>query len=332
MCFGQTTTGTQTVDPALWMQAQAQSNLAFTGNQTAQGFNAPLQGTVPLNANQNQAIGNIAGIANAPNANNPFYSTITNDFSTYGGASLPTIQPQSLLGNKVSPLDTTIQSYIDPNIQTELTPTLRAIQQQAQIAMTGAGGNGSQATAAGAFGDARQGVQNAMTDYQAMLAAGQATGTAYQNAYNNAVAARQADVSNAMKAQQANTGIAETQLQNLFGSGNSLLNLANYTTGQGLNLGQALLQAGGTQQQNQQQVLNAVYNQQLQNLLGPYQYEIPALNSTLQSAQAGAPTTTTTTAPNNALWNLLGTLGGSILGGFGQGYGQAFGKSAFSLA
>ena len=41
---------------------------------------------------------------------------------------------------------------MDPNPQAELAPTLQAIGQQAQIAMNGAGGVGSQATAAGAFG------------------------------------------------------------------------------------------------------------------------------------------------------------------------------------
>ena len=66
------------------------------------------------------------------------------------------------------------------------------------------------------------------------------------------------------------------------------------------------------------------------DLLGPYQYQLPALNQTLQSAIPSQPSTTTTQQPNNALWNLLGTVGGSLFSGFGQGAGKAAGASLFS--
>ena len=329
MCFGMTTTSQQTNTPSPFVQNAGQTAFGFAQNLAGQPFAAPLQGTAGFSPQQLQSFSQIGRLASAPNANNPFYNTIANDYANYGATALPAITPQSVLGGGVNPADTTLQSYIDPNLQMELAPTLQAIGQQAQMAMNGAGGVGSQATAAGAFGDARQGVQNAMTDYQAMLAAGQATGQAYQNAYTNALAARQGDVANAMNAQQLNAGLAQQHLQDLLGSGNALTSLAQYTTGTGLNLAQALGQAGTQQQQLAQQPLNALYNQQLQDALAPYQYQLPALNSTLAALTPTQPSTTTVQQPNNAGWNILGSILGSGSQGLGQGMGQSYGRSLF---
>jgi hypothetical protein len=320
MCFGQTTTGTQTTTPSPWLQANAQSNLAF----------APLQTTAPFNPTQTTAFANIANLATAPNANNPFYSTISNDFAAYGAAPAGHIGAPGVLGANVDPATATFNQYIDPNLQLELNPTLAEITRQAQIAKTGPGGVGAGATAAGAYGDARQGVEDANVDAAAMRQAAQATAGAYQNAFTNAAALRGTDVANLINTQGQNANLNEQALARVLGAGSALQNLANYQTGTGVNLAQSLLGAGNQQQQLAQQQANAVYNQALQDVLGPYQYQVPALNAALQAASVGSPTTTTTTAPNNALWNLLGTLGGSIFSGFGQGYGQAFGKSAFS--
>jgi hypothetical protein len=214
----------------------------------------------------------------------------------------------------------------------ELDPTLAAIQRQADIAKTGPGGVGASATAAGAFGDARQGVENANVDEAAMRQAALATGQAYQNAFQNAAGLRGIDVSNLMNTQSANAALRQQQLQNMLGSGNALTNLSQYTTGTGLNLAQALNQAGTQQQQLGQQQMNALYNQQLQNLLGPYQYQLPALNQTLSAAMPSQPTTTTTQQPNNWLLSLFGGITGAGAQGFGQGAGAASFNSLFGPA
>lgn len=327
MCFGMTTTAQQTNTPSPFVQGAGQTAFNFAQNLATQPFSAPLQFTAPIAPLANQGLASVANLNAAPNANNPFYNQEANAFSTFGSTALPTISPQSVFGSGVNPANTTIASYMDPNLHTELAPTLQAINQQAQQAMWGAGGNASGATAAGAFGDARQGVQNAMTDYQAMLAAGQATGQAYQNAFQNAMNARNTDVANQMTAQQQNAQLAQQQLQNLLGSGTALQNLAQFQTGQGLNLAQAAISGGQYQQQTQQQALNALYSQQLQNLLGPYQYQIPALNSSLAALTPTQPSTTTTQQPNNAGWNILGSVLGAGVSGVGQGYGKALGAS-----
>jgi hypothetical protein len=131
-----------------------------------------------------------------------------------------------------------------------------------------------------------------------------------------------------MNTQSANAALRQQQLQNMLGSGNALTNLSQYTTGTGLNLAQALNQAGTQQQQLAQQQMSALYNQQLQDLLGPYQYQLPALNQTLAAAMPSQPTTTTTQQPNNWLLSLLG----GITGAGAQGFGQGAGKALFAAA
>jgi hypothetical protein len=332
MCFGMTTTNQQTTTPSAAIQGQGLSNLSFASNLANNPFSAPLQGTAGFTPQQSQAFGQIGNLASAPNANNPFYNTIANDYAAYGSAPASQIGLPSVLGANVNPATASLNQYIDPNLRLELDPTLAAIQRQADIAKTGPGGVGASATAAGAFGDARQGVENANVDEAAMRQAALATGQAYQNAFTNAAGLRGIDVSNLMNTQSANAALRQQQLQNMLGSGNALTNLSQYTTGTGLNLAQALNQAGTQQQQLGQQQMNALYNQQLQNLLGPYQYQLPALNQTLSAAMPSQPTTTTTQQPNNWLLSLFGGITGAGAQGFGQGAGAASFNSLFGPA
>jgi hypothetical protein len=332
MCFGMTTTNQQTTAPSPQIQGQGLSNLNFASNLANNPFNAPLQGTAQFTPQQQQAFGQIGSLASAPNANNPFYGTIANDYATYGAMPASQIGLPSVLGANVDPATASLNQYIDPNLQRELNPTLAAIQHQVDIAKSGPGGIGTGATAAGAFGDARHGVENANVDEAAMRQAAQATGQAYQNAFQNAASLRGIDVSNLMNTQSANAALRQQQLQNMLGSGNALTNLSQYTTGTGLNLAQALNQTGTQQQQRAQQQMNALYNQQLQNLLGPYQYQLPALNQTLQAAMPSQPTTTTTQQPNNWLASLAGSLFGAGAQGFGQGAGAASFNNLFGPA
>jgi hypothetical protein len=326
MCFGMTTTNQQTTTPSPFIQQAGQGNLSFAKSLASNPFSAPLQGTAGFTPQQSQAFSQIGNLASAPNANNPFYNQIANAYSTYGSAPASSISAPSVLGSNVNPAAASLDQYIDPNLRLELDPTLAAIARQADIAKTGPGGVGAAATAAGAFGDARQGVENAKVDEAAMRQAAQATGQAYQNAFQNAANLRGIDVSNLMNTQGANAALRQQQLQNMLGSGNALTNLSQYTTGTGLNLAQALNQAGTQQQQLAQQQMNTLYNQQLQNLLGPYQYQLPALNQTLSAAMPSQPTTTTTQQPNN--W--LASLAGSIFGAGAQGFGQGAGKALFA--
>jgi hypothetical protein len=318
MCFGMTTTQQQTTTPSAGIQNQGLTNLAFANNLASNPFSAPLQGTAPFTPMQNQSFGAINALATAPNANNPFYNQSAADLTNYGAAPASSISAPSVLGANVNPATASLNQYIDPNLQLELNPTLAEITRQANIAKTGAGGGGSAATAAGAFGDARQGVENANVDAAAMRQAAQATGSAYRNAFTNAANLRGMDVSNLIGTQTTNAGLNEQQLARLLGSGNALTNLAQYQTGTGLGLAQAQNTAGTQQQQNQQQQLANAYKQQLMNLLGPFQYQLPALNQTIQANANTQPVTTTTQQPNNWLASLAGSLFGSAATGAGK--------------
>jgi hypothetical protein len=330
MCFGMTTTQSKTDIPSNFTQGAGQNTFNFAQNLANQPFSAPLQTIAGFNPMQTQGWGTLAQMAAAPDANNPFYSQEANAFSRFGAAPASTISAPSVLGANVNPATATLNQYLDPNLQLELAPTLDAITRQATIAKSGAGGVGSAATAAGAFGDARQGVENANVDEAAMRQAAQATAGAYQNAFQNAANLRGVDVSNLINTGSLNANLNETALNRLLGSGNALQNLAQFQTGQGLNLAQAAIAGGTAQQQNAQQQLNAIYNQQLQNLLGPYQYQLPALTSALTAMKGTQPSVTNTQQPNNALAALLGPLAGaapSLVSGIGSGLGSLFGSA-----
>ena len=323
MCFGMTTTQQQTNTPSPFVQNAGQQAFGFARNLANEPFSAPLQGVAGFTPMQTQGWGTIANLASAPNADNPFYRTVANDYASYGAAPASHIGAPSVLGANVDPATASLTQYLDPNLQLELNPTLAEITRQANIAKTGAGGVGSAATAAGAFGDARQGIENANVDEAAMRQAAQATAGAYRNAFTNAANLRGIDLSNLINTQSANANLNEQALARVLGSGNALTNLAQYQTGQGLNLAQAAVAGGAQQQQNAQQQLNSLYTQQLQDLLGPYQYQLPALNQTVSALTPTQPSTATTQQPNNAGWNILGSVLGSAFSGFGQGYGKA---------
>jgi hypothetical protein len=321
MCFGPSTTKQETTTPSPFVQAAGQQAAGFTSSLINGGFNAPLQNIAGFNPTQGTAFSNIFNLAAAPNANNPFYNQEANAFSAYGSAPASKVFAPSVLGGDSNALAAKLADYVDPSLAFELNPTLAAIARQADIAKNGPGGVGTAATAAGAYGDARHGVENANVDEAAMRQAAQATAGAYQDAFKNAAALRGVDVSNLINTGALNANLNEQQLARVLGSGNALQNLASYTTGTGLNLDQALLGTGNQQQQNAQQQANAVYNQALQNLLGPYQYQVPAMNATLSALTQTQPRTTTTSQPNNGLLSILGSVFGSGLQGLGQGVG-----------
>jgi hypothetical protein len=330
MCFGQTTTAQQSIQPSGFVMGAGQNAYNTVNNLVSGGFSAPLQSIAPFTPSQTSAFSAINNMASAPNANNPFFSSISNDFSRYAAAPASKISAPSVLGSNVDPTTATLNQYVDPNLQLELNPTLAEITRQADVAKTGAGGVGSAATAAGAFGDARQGVENANVDEAAMRQAAQATAGAYQTAFQNASNLRGLDVSNLINTGALNANLNETALQRVLGSGSALQNLAGFQTGQGINLAQTELAAGTQQQQNAQQSANAIYNQALQNTLAPYQYQIPALTSTLSALTPTQPSTTSVQQPNNAGWNILGSVLGAGASGIGTSVGQGIGISSIA--
>ncbi|HLN07832.1 MAG TPA: hypothetical protein VK281_02550 [Xanthobacteraceae bacterium] len=333
MCFGMTQTGQTDTTRTMpsWLTGVAQGNIGNAQDIASQPYVG--QQIAGFNPTEEQAFANVAGTANAANANNPYLSQIQQAYSTYGSAPASTVSAPSVLGANVNPATASLSQYIDPNLQMELSPTLQNIELQREQAVSGAGGVGSQATGQGgddAFGDSRAGVSAAQTNNYAMLANAAATGQAYQNAFTNAANLRGIDLSNLIGTQTTNAGLQEQQLARVAGAGTDLQNLATGQTNQALTLDQALLGAGQLQQQQAQAAINLPWlnNQGLQ------QFELAGLageNAATATATpaAGYSTTSSTYAPNNAGWALAGTLGGSILGGGAGAFGGQLGSSIF---
>lgn len=334
MCFGNTQTSSSDTSRTMpaWLTGQAQQNLGTANNIAGQNYVG--QAVAGLTPDQLRAFGNIEGIAGSPNANNPYLAQIRQAYATYGATPAQSVSAPSVLGAGTNAATASLGDYVDPNLQMELNPTLSSIERQRQIAVSGAGGVGSQATGQGgadAFGDARAGVAQAQTNDAALRANAAATAQAYQNAFQNAASLRGIDVSNLINTQTTNAGLNEQALARVLGSGNALQNLSTSQTGQALTLDQALGAAGQQQQQQNQAQANLPWL----NNQGQQQFslaQLAALDAALGSATpaAGYNQTTTNSAPNNSGWALAGSLGGSLLGnmllpGLGSAFGGALG-------
>lgn len=178
------------------------------------------------------------------------------------------------------------QSYMNPYVQASLEPQLKLLQQQTGIAQTNLG---EQAAQQGAFGGYRQGIQGALTQQAADLAAQQMIGSGFNTAFQNAgqlygtdtarqLQAQQANQQANLQAQQAteqarqaaeNIGLQGANINLQAGQGQTWLG----STAQRAGLGdmQALLQTGALQQQMGQTGLNTAYQQFLNQLYFPYQ-------------------------------------------------------------
>ena len=194
-------------------------------------------------------------------------------------------QPQTVSTRPLTGVD--LSGYSNPYTSSVVDTTLQDLDRQHQIQDTN---DAAKATAAGAFGGSRSAVlQNLDDDSYARTAASTAASLNQAN-YAQAQAAAQADLARGLQASLANqnAGLAGQTL-NLNAAGN-LANMGAQQLNQGLQYAGALNIAGGAQQQNQQDQLNAAYQQWLLAQQYPAQMQT-LLNSTV----AGLPKTGTTT-------------------------------------
>lgn len=144
----------------------------------------------PTNANQNAAITGMANeVATAPSTN----PQVTADINSYANAPAQNVQVGTVVDPN-GPLGS-IASYMDPEIANSLIPAISAIQLQANQQQNQ---NNAQATEEGAFGDARQGVQSGLIDFNEDTSIGNTADTAYENAFNQAMSEREQDLSASM--------------------------------------------------------------------------------------------------------------------------------------
>lgn len=194
------------------------------------------------------------------------------------------------------------QQYMSPYAMAALAPQLQQLQiQQDQQAKQ----IGSQATQAGAFGDARQGVAEGLNNFYGNLAQNDLVAQGMNSAYTTGQNAFNADQSRLMAggAQEAALG-SEAQGLGISGAG-------------------ALYNAGSQQQQQTQQQLTTAYN----NFMNQVNYPTQQLNLRM-SALANSPYTQAnyvSLAPNSAVGQAIGgfsSLAG-LLGGATSSGGQA---------
>jgi hypothetical protein len=314
MSKGGTTTSTSSIDP--------QIKEAFLANfQQAQGVAGALPtqqfaGYNPLYQAGEEALVNTAlagpGIAG---------TDLAAQMAAYGGVYQPgqiTAQ-QSNLGLGQGP--GTIGSYMNPFSEMVRKNALADLESSRQTAIQQMG---ERATAAKAFGGSRQGVAESLTNLGFAKQAGNLGATLNEQAFNQAMAAQQADIGRRSAADIANqqAGLQGAQLR--LGGASQLGNLAAQQQALRLGGAQAVMGAGGARQALDQQQMDAIRNIGLQRL-GVVQSSLGA-----QPANLGMQSTTPYTQ-NVGAGLLGGALAGSQLAGVAGltgGTGAALGALA----
>lgn len=280
---GGSNTTTQIQQLPQWQQDYAQQNEQIAAGIASQPFPTYSGQTIAdFNPQQSQSFNMVD---QAANAQQPYLN-----------------QAQNMTQQAASPWDAqTAQQYMSPYAAAAMAPQLQQLQiQQDQQAKQ----IGSQATQAGAFGDARQGVAEGMNNFYGNLAQNDLMAQGMNTAYNTGQAAFNSDQSRMLQAGGQEAGLGQTaQDTGIAGAG-------------------ALFNSGQQQQQQNQQQLTNSYN----NFMNQFNY--PAQNLNLRmSALSNTPYSQAnyvSLAPNSGFGQLAGAATGlaGLLGGSSSG-GQA---------
>lgn len=228
--------------------------------------------------------------------------TLPSDLTAAGNSLGNNAQSLSNIGSTFQPVDFTnqnfdasaAQQYMNPYLQASLQPQLQLLNEQLGTQNNALGAKLAQA---GAFGGGRQAVEESENALNNNLAANSLISQGYNTAYNNAMNQFNADQTRNLQTQQAQ------EAANQYGSTLGLQGLQAATSAEqaqanaGTNEAQynlqnlnALSQAGGTQQAQNQAGLNAQYNQYLAQLQYPQQM-LKLQQSMLQGLPVGAGST-----------------------------------------
>lgn len=317
-CFGDMedtkkvqSTSTQTTSPPQWVEDAGKSNYDLAKSILDQGF-VPYTGTRVAGLSNNEQAANDL-ISSTAATGNPYAGTAANAYTTYGNT--PGYQyDYSTVIDENGPLGS-ISSYMDPYLAQVLAPQLR------QIDIAGAQqrqGINANATAAGAYGDARHGVVESEQLKNQNQLVSDTTGKAFSDAFNSAMGLRTSDLQRLLGTQQAQASANETALNRLRQSGIDLTNLDQSNVNRATTLSDALMKTGANERSVAQAQNDADYNEFLRQQ-GWTNNEIAYLTSIL----AGTPTTKTTTGdttqttsqPNNSGWQAVGGIASALLGG-----------------
>jgi len=308
MSKGGSTTGTTSIDPDLKKAflanlEQAQGVAGALPVQEFAGFNPLYQ------AGEKQLVNTaLAG---------PGLGTV--DEATYRTGVEGTYQPamvnaaQANLGMSGAG---SIGSYMNPYTQYVRENALADLETSRQNAIRQ---TAQQAGAARAFGGSRQGVAEAQTNLGYGTQAGRLSTQLNENAFNQAMAAQQADLARQQQASIANQNIGLAGAQYRLGAANQLGNLGQLQQGLRMSGANAVMNAGGARQQLLQQQMDAQRNIGIEKLR--------VAQSALGMGLPNLGTTTTTPYTRNVGAGALGgALAGYQLGGKdNSGLGAALG-------
>jgi hypothetical protein len=171
------------------------------------------------------------------------------------------VSPQTLASTNLNP-------YLNPYQQNVIDTTMNQLDLQRQRDLNN---QGSQFTANGAFGGARQGVSDSLTnEAYGNIAANTLAGLNSQN-FSQAQQAAQGDITNNLQGQLANQS-AGLQGANLnLGAAGLLGNLASEQQQLGINNAGLLAGLGSQEQQTNQNYLTNLYNEYLRGQISPEQ-------------------------------------------------------------
>jgi hypothetical protein len=314
MSKGGTTTSTSSIDP--------QIKEAFLANfQQAQGVAGALPTQQFAGYNPMYQAGEEALVNTALAGPGITGTDLAAQMAAYGGVYQPsqiTAQKTNLgLGQGPG----TIGSYMNPFSEMVRKNALADLESSRQTAIQQMG---ERANAAKAFGGSRQGVAESLTNLGFAKQAGNLGATLNEQAFNQAMAAQQADIGRMSAADIANqqAGLQGAQLR--LGGASQLGNLAAQQQALRLGGAQAVMGAGGARQAQEQQQMDAIRNIGLQRL--------GVVQSSLGAQPANLGQVATTPYSQNVGAGLLGgALAGSQLAGVAGltgGTGAALGALA----
>jgi len=308
MSKGGTTTSTSSIDP--------QIKEAFLANfQQAQGVAGALPTQQFAGYNPMYQAGEEALVNTALAGPGITGTDLAAQMAAYGGV----YEPQGIKAQQTNLGMTgpgSIGSYMNPYSELVRKNALADLESSRQTAIQQMG---ERANAAKAFGGSRQGVAESLTNLGFAKQAGTLGTQLNEQAFNQAMAAQQADIGRQSAADIANqqAGLQGAQLR--LGGASQLGNLAAQQQALRLGGAQAVMGAGGARQALDQQQMDAIRNIGLQRLgvvqssLGAQpanlgmQSTTPQYSNPASSALGGA-------LAGGKLFGVPGAIGGGILG------------------
>jgi hypothetical protein len=196
--------------------------------------------------------------------------------------------------------------YLNPYRMEALNPAIDAINRSSDAQRKQIGGN---AMSAHAFGDARHGIMDARLNQDTSRAIGDTVSTALGSQFNTMMGQRAGDLDRFNHSDLANRAA-------LMGGASALPQIASADQNSFLARMQALMGAGGVEQQQAQTALDIPYQQYQAQQQDAYD-RLASLVSVIGGVPYTRTQTTTSPKPaDNGLWGALGSVLGSAAGAF----------------